>query len=169
MPSSRSRFHVLFVCTGNICRSPLAEAVFNHYVQEAGLGEHFVADSAGLDAWHVGERADPRTCRIGEKHGIDVPSIARQFEMGDFDRFDLILAMDRGHFGALRSRAPAAHRQKVRLMRDYDVPDNQGRDVPDPYYGGGDGFQNVYDMLAVSCRNLLESLRDAVVRPSLEP
>src|SRR5438045_2714344 len=115
---------ILFVCTGNICRSPLGEAIFAHYAREAGLAERFVVDSAGLGGWHVGEGADPRTCHVGRVHGIDVPSVARQFEPADYERFDLILAMDRGHYDALRQRAPKAHQEKVRLMRDYDAPEN---------------------------------------------
>jgi protein-tyrosine phosphatase len=149
---------VLFVCTGNICRSPLAEAIFTHYVREEGLEERFVIDSAGLDGWHEGEPADPRTCDVGEVHGIPVPSIARRFQARDFERFDVIVAMDRGHLSALRSRAPEGSRQKVHLMRDYDHPENHGRDVPDPYYGGPEGFERMYQMLAVCCRNLLDAL-----------
>lgn len=161
VPMSVSPTRVLFVCTGNICRSPLAEAVFAHYVREEGLEDRFVADSAGLDSWHVGEPADPRTCHIGQTYGVPVPSIARQFQAEDYERFDIILAMDRGHLQALLSRAPARHRHKVRLMRDFDEPAHHGRDVPDPYYGGPAGFESMYRMLAASCRNLLESLKQA--------
>lgn len=152
---------VLFVCTGNICRSPLAEAIFSHYVHEEGLTDRFVADSAGIDSWHVGERADPRTCAVGAEHGIAVTSVARQFEIRDYDRFDRIIAMDRGHLNGLRARAPKGHQDKVHLMRDYDVPENQGKDVPDPYYGGPAGFEAMYQMLAICCRNLLDSLKQS--------
>jgi low molecular weight protein-tyrosine phosphatase len=154
-----SPFRVLFVCTGNICRSPMAEALFTHFVREDGLDDRFEADSAGLGDWHTGDPADPRTRRTAARHGVAVPSIARQIDDRDFDRFDLVVAMDRGHLSELRSRAPARRRGKVHLMRDYDVPENHGRDVPDPYYGGPEGFETVYQMLAVSCRNLLESLK----------
>jgi protein-tyrosine phosphatase len=156
---AQAPLRVLFVCTGNICRSPLAEAIFVHEVAQQGLSDRFVVDSAGLDSWHVGERADPRTCRVGRAHGIDVPSIARQFEAGDYERFDLILAMDRGHQRALLAQAPARHRGKIHLMRDYDEPAHRGEDVADPYYGGPEGFEAMYRMLAICCRNLLESLK----------
>jgi protein-tyrosine phosphatase len=164
--SGMHRMRILFVCTGNICRSPLAEAIFAHYVREEGLEGRFDADSAGLDGWHVGESADPRTCGIGSKYGVHVPSVARQFETRDYERFDLILAMDRGHFKALRSRAPEAHRAKVHLMRDYDASENHGQDVEDPYYGGLEGFEAMFRVLSVSCRNLLDSLKAASTSPS---
>lgn len=168
-PAPRSPFRVLFVCTGNICRSPVAEALFDHYVREDGLGDRFQADSAGLGGWHVGDRADPRARRVAEGRGVPVPSRARQFHERDFDRFDLILAMDRDHLVELLSRAPEAHRHKVRLMRDYDRAENHGKDVPDPYYGGAQGFEAVHQMLAVSCRNLLDTLKAqaATARPAV--
>ena len=138
-------------------------------MREDGLGAWFEADSAGLGGWHVGDPADPRTRRVAEGHGVPVPSLARQFHDRDFDRFDLILAMDRGHLAELQSRAPGKHRGKVRLMRDYDRGENRGRDVPDPYYGGPAGFEAVYRMLALSCRALLENLKDqaAAARPTV--
>jgi protein-tyrosine phosphatase len=160
-PGSSEPYRVLFVCTGNICRSPLAEALFAHEARQQGLDHRFLADSAGLEGWHAGDRADPRTLRVAEAHGVPVPSIARRFENRDFDRFDLILAMDRGHLAELRAQAPAKHRDKIRLMRDHDQPEGRGKDVPDPYYGGPEGFEAVHRMLARCCRNLLESLQEA--------
>jgi len=115
----------------------------------------------GTDSWHTGECADPRTCAIGEKYGIAVTSIARPFEARDYDRFDLILAMDRGHLNALRARATQSQQDKLRLMRDYDSHENRGQDVPDPYYGGAEGFERMYRMLSVCCRNLLDSLNQS--------
>ncbi|MEZ6242862.1 MAG: low molecular weight protein-tyrosine-phosphatase [Phycisphaerales bacterium] len=150
---------VLFVCLGNICRSPLAEGIFIHMARERGVLDRFDVDSCGTGAYHVGERADPRSIRVAKKHGIDLPSIARQFEpRADIERFDLILAMDRQNRRHL-VRAGALE-DRVRLMRSYDptlaVEDEM--DVPDPYYGAGDGFQTVYEMLTRACAGLLDSL-----------
>ena len=148
---------VLFVCSGNICRSPLAEAIFTHLAREAGALSRFSVDSAGTHDYHEGERADPRTRRVGTSHGIEVTSIAREVRPSDFAEFDLILAMDRGHRRELLSRSPAAHRHKIEMMRAYDRP-GADPDVPDPYYGGLEGFEGMYDILSVCCRNLLASL-----------
>ena len=151
-------FHVLFVCSGNICRSPLAEALFKSLVDEAGLSDHFVVDSAGTHGYHEGDPADPRTRRVGERHGLDVTSIARAIEDADFDRFDLIVAMDRGHRRELVARAGRARAGKIHLMREYD-PRADGPDVPDPYYDGHPAFENVHAILDAACRGLLEALR----------
>ena len=123
-----------------------------------GRASQFEVDSAGIDGWHVGEAADPRTRSVGEKHGVDVPSIARQFDSRDYERFDLILAMDKGHERALLARASKAHKHKIRLMREYDRPEHRGEDVEDPYYGGAEGFERMYQTLEVCCLNLLRSL-----------
>lgn len=148
---------ILFVCSGNICRSPLAEAIFRHEADAAGVGTRFALDSAGTHDYHEGDRADPRTRRVGEKHGIEVTSIAREVRPSDFEEFDLIVAMDRGHRRELLSRSPAKHRHKIEMLRSYDRP-GADPDVPDPYYGGVQGFEDMYEILSLCCANLLESL-----------
>ncbi len=162
MPPSKP-LRLLFVCSGNICRSPLAEAIFRSLAQDAGLGGRFELDSAGTHGYHEGELADPRTRRVGQRHGVKVTSIAREIDTDDLERFDLVVAMDRGHLRQLESMASAAQRAKLRLIRDFD-PGGPGRDVPDPYYGGEAGFEQVYTILDAACRGLLEHLkRDARV------
>jgi protein-tyrosine phosphatase len=151
---------VLFVCLGNICRSPAAEGAFLHIVREAGLEDEFVTDSAGTGAWHVGEQADERMRRAAARRGITLPSVARQVTRGDFDRFDLIVAMDSTNLATLERLAPSAHRGKIRLFREFD-PESGGGDVPDPYYGGPDGFEEVLDIVTRTARALLDELRGA--------
>lgn len=157
LPTPKPR-RLLFVCSGNICRSPLAEALFRHFAQGEGLDDRFELDSAGTHNLHEGDQADPRTRRVGERHGVTVDSIARPVKASDFRQFDLILAMDRGHLRELRARAPQAERDKIRLMRDFDEPGSEA-DVPDPYYGGEKGFEEIFGMLSTCCRNLLAALR----------
>jgi len=153
---------ILFVCSGNICRSPMAEALFVHMARERGVQDRFTVDSAGTHGYHEGEAADPRTRRLGAKHGIDVTSIAREIRPSDFVDFDLILAMDRGHQRELNRRSPEAQRHKIRLMRSYDRK-GVDPDVADPYYGGMEGFERMYDVLQRCCGHLLDALleRDA--------
>jgi len=151
---------VLFVCTGNICRSPIAEAVFRHHVHAAGLHQQFEIDSAATHDYHTGERADPRARRVGERHGVDVSSLARPVASRDFQHFDLIVAMDRGHLRELRSRCPADRRERIRLMRDYEPGAAPGSlDVPDPYYDDIAAFERVYALLDLCCERLLAALR----------
>ena len=149
---------VLFVCLGNICRSPAAEAAFEHAATEAGLAGEFVIDSAGTGAWHVGEPADRRMRDAGQRRGIKVTSRARQVSDDDFKTFDHILAMDMTNLRALRRQAPVEYRNKIRLFRDLD-PHGQGEDVPDPYYGDTAGFDEVLDIVTRTARALLEELR----------
>lgn len=156
MPATPTR--VLFVCSGNICRSPLAEAIFKSLADAAGAGSDFVSDSAGTHGLHEGERADPRTRRVGRKHGVSVDSVARRVVDADFDRFDLIITMDRGHRRELTARAGSGRSAEIRLMREFD-PGAASQDVPDPYYGGEEGFEAVYAILVPACRGLLQFLR----------
>ena len=151
-------FRVLFVCSGNICLSPLAEAMFKALAREAGLTSRFVVDSAGTHGLHEGDPADPRTRRVGRKHGLDVDSISRPVTDADFDEFDLIVAMDRSHRRELLSRSGPGRKAVIRLMREFD-PSTRDQDVPDPYYGGEAGFDQMYSILDPACRGLLQSLR----------
>lgn len=151
---------ILFVCLGNICRSPLAEGVFAHLAEQAGRDHEFEVDSAGTGGWHVGERPDPRSIAVASAHGVALNSRARQFDKKDFDRFDLIVAMDRDNKADLLSfsNLSDARREKVRLMREFDPQANGDLDVPDPYYGGAEGFEPLYQMIERSARQMLKAL-----------
>jgi protein-tyrosine phosphatase len=149
-----------FVCLGNICRSPTAEAVMRHLVTQAGLADRFVIDSAGLGDWHVGGPRDNRSQKVGRKRGILLEGVARQFQPEDFDRFDHVLAMDRQNLAGLLALAPDdAARAKVRLLRSFDSAAPPEAEVPDPYYGGPRGFDEVFDICQAACQGLLDDLR----------
>lgn len=141
---------ILFVCTGNICRSPTAEGVLKSLCFRAGIGLRI--ESAGLGDWHVGDPPDERAQHHARSRGYDLSAQrARQVQMRDFEEFDLILAMDRGHLRALRGMAPAQHHTKIRLFA-------ADAEVPDPYYGGAAGFERVLDLVEERCRLLLDEL-----------
>ena len=150
-----------FVCLGNICRSPTAEGIMLHLVREAGLESSIYIDSAGTGAWHAGELADARSRKVARGRGFELPSRARQFLKGDFAQFDYVLAMDASNLENLNNLASSAdERSKLSLMRSWDVSADGGPDVPDPYYGGPQGFDEVFDMCERACRGLLEALID---------
>ena len=150
---------VLFVCTGNICRSPTAEGVFRHMVEDAGLAGRIGWDSAGTESYHVGEAPDARSAVSARSRGYPLDDLrARQVRAGDFEQFDLVLAMDHGHLNHLRRLCPPELTGRVRLFLDY-APWVGTRDVPDPYYGGPAGFARVLDLVEAGCRGLLESLQ----------
>lgn len=149
---------ILFVCLGNICRSPLAEGIFAHLVRERGLEDKYAADSAGTGGWHVGQPPDRRSINVAQKRGVVLPSLCRQVRREDFQEFDLILAMDKNNRNDLQALCPPAQRGKIKLMRDYEPASDRGADVPDPYYGGPYEFDSVYQMLDRCCARLLDSL-----------
>lgn len=150
---------VLFVCTGNICRSPTAEGVFRHMVERAGLAGRIATGSAGTHGYHVGEPPDPRTVRAARQRGYDLSGLrARRVAAADFERFDHILAMDRGHLAALTRMAPAGCAATIGLFLDH-TPDAAKREVPDPYYGESDHFMEVLDLVEHGARGLLEHIR----------
>jgi protein-tyrosine phosphatase len=169
-PSEAPTRSVLFVCLGNICRSPLAEGVFRHLARERGVEDRFIVDSAGTGAWHVGSPPDPRSTETAARHGIRLEGKARQVRPGDAERFDLVLAMDRSNLRDLEGvlGSGTASRARLRLFRDYD-PEAQGTaDVPDPYYGGAEGFEEVQRMVVRTCEALLDAMLDPDL-PSPEP
>jgi protein-tyrosine phosphatase len=152
---------VCFVCLGNICRSPTAEAVFRTVVDEAGLNDVIHIESAGTSDWHVGGDADRRTVAAATARGIAMSHRAQQFTVRDFARFDHVIAMDDDNVAALRTIAPTpADAAKIRLLRSFDPDSPDGAVVPDPYYGGPKGFDEVIDMCEAACRGLLDELRE---------
>ncbi|WP_369176556.1 low molecular weight protein-tyrosine-phosphatase [Streptomyces mutabilis] len=157
-------YRVCFVCTGNICRSPMAEAVFHARVTDAGLDGLVEADSAGTGGWHEGENADPRTMAVLAENGYGLDHTARQFQPSWFSRLDLVIALDAGHLRALRRLAPTDQdADKVRLLRSYDPAADRGDlDVPDPYYGGVEGFEECLEMVEAASDGLLAAVREQV-------
>jgi protein-tyrosine phosphatase len=152
---------LLFVCMGNICRSPTAEGVMRGLVREQRLGGLVEVDSAGTGDWHAGAPPDARATAAARSRGIALEGAARVITQADFDAFDLILAADRRNLGALQAAAPARAAGRLRLLREFD-PESAGGadlDVPDPYYGGDDGFEQVLDLVEAACRGLLAALR----------
>lgn len=149
---------VLFVCLGNICRSPTAEGVFRQQVRAAGLQDEIEIDSAGTGDWHVGKAPDSRTARAARQRGYALEELrARQFEVADFQRFDLILAMDQSNLRDLQALRPATARAELDLfLRRCGQPEHE---VPDPYYGGADGFDQVLDLIECAGAALLADLR----------
>jgi protein-tyrosine phosphatase len=158
---------LLFVCLGNICRSPTAEGVMRHLLVEEGLVDAVELDSAGTGDWHVGHAPDHRSAGVAAGRGIELTGQARQVAPDDFESYDLILAMDRSNHDDLLALAPDEQtRERIRLLREYD-PEAVAAgalEVPDPYYGGDGGFEDVLDLVTRACKGLLE----AEVRPALE-
>jgi protein-tyrosine phosphatase len=150
---------VCFVCLGNICRSPTAEAVMRHLVKAAGLGKRIAIASAGTGDWHVGGARDRRSRAVGEARGIPLSGVARQFVAEDFDDYDHVLAMDRANRDdLLRMARDGSDRAKVALLRSFDPTAPADAEVPDPYYGGPRGFEEVFDICERACRGLLAVL-----------
>lgn len=151
---------ICFVCLGNICRSPTAEGVMRHQVAAAGLDGAIEIDSAGTGDWHVGEAPDARAQQAARARGYDLSALqARQIGDADFERFDLVLAMDGANLAALRKRCPPQYRGKVRLLMEF-AGDGSAGDIADPYFGGARGFEQVLDQCEAACRGLLDSLRE---------
>ena len=153
------RQRILFICLGNICRSPAAEGIFQHLVDERGLTDQFVIDSAAIGPWHIGDLPDPRMRRCGACHGYHFNSMARQFSSDDFDRFDLIIGMDQENLRAIRAKARSKEdEQKIRLMADYLHHHPSHPTIPDPYYGSDRDFELVIDLLEDACEGLLKDI-----------
>ena len=153
---------ILFVCLGNVCRSPLAEGIMRHKVREAGMDDRFMLDSCGTGAWHVGNPPDHRSISVGEAHGVDLADLqARKIRLDDFYAFDLILAMDRSNLGDLRAMQPRDGTADVVLYLDYCGLGQQlgFNEVPDPYYGGVGGFEDVFKMVSQASDILLQKHR----------
>jgi protein-tyrosine phosphatase len=152
------RYRICFVCLGNICRSPIAEVVMQSLLVDRGLGDRVELSSAGTGDWHIGENADERAVAVLARHGYDgTGHRAKQFTREAFDASDLVIAMDGANLSALRVLAPDGDTGKVRLLREFD-PDATESDVPDPYYGGPEGFDEVLAMVEVACAGLLDWL-----------
>lgn len=154
----KPRKRLLFVCLGNICRSPLAEGVMQHLVNQAGREEEFYIDSAGIGGWHVGQLPDPRMREMAKRYGYNLTSRARQFRSDDFNHFDGIYVMDEENYEDVLSRAPqGADIAKVQYLSQYLPKELARKEIPDPYYGGADGFRLVVELVEAACQNLLNN------------
>ncbi|MBF0563572.1 MAG: low molecular weight phosphotyrosine protein phosphatase [Alphaproteobacteria bacterium] len=158
-PENNGKIHILFVCTGNICRSPTAEGVFRHLVNRAGIKDRIAIDSAGVGAWHVGDPPDLRAQAAALRRGIDLSRIrARVLIPGDYTRFDYLVAMDRGHLCEIKRNRPPNASAKIELFMNF-APEIGVTDVPDPYYGDIDGFEHVLDLIEAGASGLLAAIR----------
>jgi protein-tyrosine phosphatase len=153
-----SIMRIIFVCQGNIIRSPLAENIFRHLAQERGVGEKYQLDSAGTSAYHVGELPDHRMRQVAQEKGFQYTGKARQYRRDEFDQHDLIIVMDRSNLKILSSWASTEEEKKIHMMREFDPQGSARLDVPDPYYGGLDGFDKTFEIVKRSCQGLLEAL-----------
>lgn len=159
---------ICFVCLGNICRSPTAEGVMRHLVAEAKLAERILIDSAGTGDWHIGQPPDDRAQHAAGRRGYALAGLrGRQIAAADFERFDLLIAMDDKNVAALRQACPAEQRDKIRLLMEF-VPEADSRwggarEVVDPYFGGAEGFEQVLDQCEAACRGLIAALRPQLV------
>ena len=161
--TKENHYKICFVCLGNICRSPTAEGIFQHLIDDRGLEDYFEIDSAGTSAYHIGESANSKSQRTAQSHGITLHSKARQFKQFDLEHYDLILAMDNENLRNVRQMANGDQEAKIGRMRDFDPQPDDG-EVPDPYYGGPEGFENVFQIVKRSCENLLDELESHVQR-----
>ena len=151
---------VLFICLGNICRSPLAEAIFKHKAKEANLLHLFEVDSCGTGDYHIGSQPDPRTIKVAHKNGVEIFHACRQLIPDDLAYFDYLLAMDSSNYrNIMRMAEQGTVENKVKLMRDFD-PGHQGTEVPDPYHGGDRDFQEVFDILNRSLDGFIKHLKE---------
>jgi protein-tyrosine phosphatase len=149
---------VCFVCLGNICRSPTAEGVMRHQLAEAKLADRVIVDSAGTGNWHIGEAPDERAQQAARQRGYDLSQLrGRQIAAGDFERFDLLIAMDDANVAALHRMCPPAYRDKIRLLMEF-APQGDVREVADPYFGDATGFDLVLDQCEAACRGLVAAL-----------
>jgi len=158
---ANSSIRICFVCTGNVCRSPLAEAVLRHELERRGIADRFEIDSAGTDAYHVGEPADPRMRRVAADRGVRISHRSRDFRAHELQSFDFVYAMDAGHERQLsRFARTDDERERIRLFRDFDpvTSDRYFPDVPDPWYGDMDGFERVYDIVSRTCSQIADEL-----------
>lgn len=154
------KISVIFICMGNICRSPTAEAVFRQYVERAGLAEQILIDSAGTHDYHIGAPPDSRTQRAAQQRGFDMSGLrGRQVDAADFARFDYVLAMDLANLAILNNLMPKDSATQARLFLDYTHHHTE-REVPDPYYGGEDGFERVLDMVEDAAAGLLQHISE---------
>lgn len=159
------KMRILFVCLGNICRSPLAEAIFKHKIREKGLEDRVEVNSCGTANYHIGDTPDPRTIKNALKNGVTIDHLGRQLSARDLETYDFIIAMDKSnHTNILKLENASKHSHKIKLMRSYDLtPD--GDEVPDPYYGDEAGFQHVFDVLSHSIDSFIQFLEKEHLRP----